>query len=36
MGLFQNIRNRFTGRTIDWDDLEETLIGGDLGIRLTT
>ena len=36
MGLFQNIRNRFSGKTVDWDDLEETLIGGDLGIRLTT
>lgn len=37
MGLFSNIINRFknTG-PIDWDDLEETLISGDLGIRLTT
>lgn len=36
MGLFQNIINRFRGTEIDWDDLEETLIAGDLGIRLTT
>lgn len=36
MGLFKNILNRFRGNEIDWDDLEETLIGGDLGIRLTT
>lgn len=36
MGLFKNILNRFRGVSIDWDDLEETLIAGDLGIRLTT
>ncbi|MCB1086802.1 MAG: signal recognition particle-docking protein FtsY [Verrucomicrobiae bacterium] len=36
MGLFQNILNRFRGTTVDWDDLEETLVTGDLGIRLTT
>lgn len=36
MGLFSSIINRFRGGDIDWDDLEETLIAGDLGIRLTT
>lgn len=36
MGLFKNIITRFTGSDVDWDDLEETLIAGDLGIRLTT
>ncbi len=36
MGLFANILNRFRGNDIDWDDLEETLITGDLGVRLTT
>jgi fused signal recognition particle receptor len=36
MGLFTNIINRFKGSDIDWDDLEETLITGDLGISLTT
>ena len=36
MGLFQNIINRFRGTEVDWDDFEETLIAGDLGIRLTT
>lgn len=37
MSLFKSIISRFTSRTeIDWDDLEATLIGGDLGIRLTT
>lgn len=36
MGLFKNILNRFRGGEVDWDDLEETLIAGDLGVRLTT
>lgn len=36
MGLFQSIIDRFRGGDIDWDDLEETLVTGDLGIRLTT
>ena len=36
MGLFKNIIDRFHGGEVDWDDLEETLIAGDLGIRLTT
>lgn len=36
MGLFQNILNRFRGTSVDWDDLEETLVTGDLGIRLAT
>ncbi|NNE90315.1 MAG: signal recognition particle-docking protein FtsY [Verrucomicrobiales bacterium] len=35
MSLFKNILNRFSGGDIDWDDLEETLVAGDLGIRLT-
>ena len=35
MGLFSSILNRFRGNAIDWEDLEETLIAGDLGIRLT-
>ena len=36
MGLFKNIIDRLRGTDFDWDDLEETLIAGDLGIRLTT
>ncbi len=37
MGLFSSIISRFQGTpSIDWDDLEETLISGDIGIRLTT
>lgn len=35
--MFSNLVDRFKGSSsIDWDDLEETLISGDLGIRLTT
>ncbi|MDF1823901.1 MAG: signal recognition particle-docking protein FtsY [Verrucomicrobiales bacterium] len=36
MGLFKSIIERFRGAEVDWDDLEETLITGDLGIHLTT
>lgn len=36
MGLFKSIIDRFRGEEVDWDDLEETLITGDLGIHLTT
>lgn len=35
MGLFQSIINRFRGKEVDWDELEETLVSGDLGIRLS-
>ena len=36
MALFKSIIDRFRGSDVDWDDLEETLIAGDLGIHLTT
>lgn len=36
MALFKNILNRFRGSDVDWDELEETLIAGDLGVKLTT
>lgn len=36
MALFKSILDRFRGSDVDWDDLEETLIAGDLGIHLTT
>lgn len=36
MGLFKAILSRFRGNDIEWDDLEETLVSGDIGIRLTT
>lgn len=34
MGLFQSIIQKFKGNSIDWEELEETLVRGDLGIRL--
>jgi len=36
MGLWSSIITRFKGADIDWEELEETLVTGDLGIRLTT
>ncbi|MEM9284022.1 MAG: signal recognition particle-docking protein FtsY [Verrucomicrobiota bacterium] len=36
MSLFANIVDRLRGAEVDWEELEETLIGGDLGIQLTT
>ena len=35
MGLFDAILKRFSNRDIDWDDLEELLIGADLGVPLS-
>ena len=35
-GFFKKLLSRFGGEKIDWDELEESLISGDLGIRLTT
>ncbi len=34
-GLFSKILSRFSKDDIDWDDLEEALIGGDLGVPLS-
>lgn len=34
-GLFSKIISRFRQDDIDWDELEEVLIGGDLGVQLT-
>jgi len=34
MGLFSSILKRFSNREIDWDELEEMLIGADLGAPL--
>ena len=34
-GLFSKIIDRFRAEDIDWDDLEESLIAGDLGVPLT-
>ncbi len=35
LGFFKSIVQKFTGKPVDWDDLEETLIRGDLGVPLT-
>ena len=34
-GFFKKILNKFSKDKIDWDDLEESLISGDLGVRLS-
>ena len=33
-GFFKSLLQRFTKPDIDWDDLEASLIAGDLGPRL--
>ena len=35
-GFFKKILSRFSKDQFDWDEVEESLITGDLGIRLTT
>ena len=35
-GFLKKIWNKFTGKTVDWDELEESLIRADLGIGMTT
>lgn len=34
-GFFKNLVQKFTGRPVDWDELEETLIRADLGVAMT-
>ena len=34
-GFFKSLLQKFTGRPVDWDELEETLIRADLGVSLT-
>ncbi len=34
-GFFKSLINRFTKPEIDWDDLEASLIAGDLGPKLS-
>ena len=34
-GFLKNIWNKFTGKPVDWDDLEESLIRADLGLGMT-
>ena len=35
LGFFKTILQKFTGKPVDWDDLEETLIRSDLGVPMT-
>ena len=35
MKFFQNIVQKFTGRPVDWDELEENLIRSDIGVPMT-
>ena len=34
-GFFKKILSKFSKDKIDWDDLEESLITGDLGVKLS-
>ena len=35
MKFFQNIIQKFTGKPVDWDELEENLIRSDIGVPMT-
>lgn len=35
LGFLKNIWNKLTGKPVDWDELEESLIRADLGIGMT-
>ncbi len=35
IGFFKSLLQKFTGRPVDWDELEEALIRADLGVPLT-
>jgi fused signal recognition particle receptor len=35
IGFFRNLIQRFSGREVDWEELEETLIQSDLGVPMT-
>ena len=34
-GFFQNLVQKFTGKPVDWDELEEMLIRSDMGVAMT-
>lgn len=34
-GFFKNLIQKFTGRPVDWDELEESLIRADLGVPMS-
>jgi fused signal recognition particle receptor len=35
IGFFKSLLQKFTGRPVDWDELEEALIRADLGVSMT-
>ncbi len=35
LGFLKNIWNKLTGKPVDWDELEESLIRADLGLGMT-
>lgn len=35
IGFFKSLAQKFTGRPVDWDELEESLIRADLGVPMT-
>src|SRR6202011_5624645 len=35
LGFFKDLLDRFGGRSVDWDELEESLIRADLGVPMT-
>src|SRR6476620_1462937 len=35
-GFFKSLIQKFTGRPVDWEELEELLIRSDLGVPMTT
>jgi fused signal recognition particle receptor len=34
-GFFKDLLNRFSGKSVDWDELEESLIRADIGVPMT-
>jgi hypothetical protein len=34
-GFFKDLFERFSGKPVDWDELEETLIRSDIGVPMT-
>lgn len=35
LGFFKNLVQKFTGKPVDWDELEESLIRSDIGVAMT-
>ena len=35
LGFFKSLIQKFTGRPVDWEELEEALVRSDLGVPMT-